>query len=79
MLSCGPCEWLAVQGAGYRGACSRAGAGRRVSLACWARAGRRVAAEMDLHFQSRGLFFSTCSIDAELALSVSRLTPQIDS
>ena len=56
MLSCGPCEWLAVQGAGYRGACSRAGAGRRVSLACWARAGRRGAAETDLHFQSRGLF-----------------------
>ena len=26
-----------------------------VSLACWARAGRRGAAETDLHFQSRGL------------------------
>ena len=56
MLLCGPCERLAVQGAGSRGACSRAGAGRRVSLAFWARAGRRGAAETDLHFQSRGLF-----------------------
>ena len=56
MLLCGPCERLAVQGAGSRGACSRAGAGRRVSLAGWARAGRRGAAETDLHFRSRGLF-----------------------
>ena len=45
-----------VQGAGSRGACSRAGEGRRVLIACWARAERRGAAETDLHrFESRGL------------------------
>ena len=56
VLLCGPCEWLAVQGAGSRGACSRAGAGRRVSLACWARAGRRGALETDLHFEATWTF-----------------------
>jgi hypothetical protein len=39
--------WLAVEGAGSAGACSRAGAGRRVAGACWARVERRGASDGD--------------------------------
>ena len=48
----------AVHGAGSGVACSRAEAGRRVRVACWARAGRHGGRESDLHRVSGERFFS---------------------
>ena len=46
---CARCCGRAVHGAGSGVACSRAEAGCRVRVACWARAGRRGGRESDLH------------------------------